>query len=131
MKLLLDTHAFLWFILGDPRLHPYARSLIESPENERYLSIASLWEIVIKASIGKLTLPNPIDELVTEHVWGNAIDQLPIKTEHLVTLQGLPFHHKDPFDRMIISQAICEEFVILSADRNFSFYSAVLRWDAP
>ena len=102
MKLLLDTHTFLWFIGGNPELSSYARKLIENPENERLLSIASLWEMSIKASIGKLKLELPFTQIVTDHIDGNAIKLFHITPEHLDTLTILPFHHKDPFDRQKI-----------------------------
>lgn len=103
MKILLDTHAFLWFISGSPALSDYARRLIENFSNERLLSIASLWEMSIKASIGKLRISLPFTEFFTEHIVGNAIEILHISPEHLDNLRGLPFHHKDPFDRIVNS----------------------------
>lgn len=131
MKLLLDTHAFLWFISGNERLSEHVRTLIEDTENEKYLSVVSLWEMVIKASIGKLSIPTPISELDREHIWGNAIEKLPIKTNHLEILHSLPFHHKDPFDRLMIAQAIAEDMTILTVDNNFPLYPVKLRWNAP
>jgi PIN domain nuclease of toxin-antitoxin system len=128
MKLLLDTHAFLWFISGDSRLSTHARELIEDASNERFLSVVSIWEMVIKSSIGKLVIPTPIEELVKEHVVGNDIQVLPIETPHFDALYSLPFHHKDPFDRMMIAQAICENMSILSTDGNFPHYPVQIDW---
>jgi PIN domain nuclease of toxin-antitoxin system len=128
MKLLLDTHAFLWFISGDSRLSTHAKELIEDISNERFLSVVSIWEMVIKSSIGKLVIPTPIEELVKEHVIGNDIQVFPIETAHFDTLYSLPFHHKDPFDRMMIAQAICENMSILSTDGNFPHYPVQIEW---
>lgn len=103
MRLLLDTHTFLWFIGGDAALSPYARQLIEDRSNKRLLSIASLWEMAIKVSLDRLTVPLPFTALVTEHVSGNAIEICEIVPHHLDVLTTLPFYHKDPFDRLIIA----------------------------
>ena len=130
MKLLLDTHTFLWFIGGNPELSSYARKLIENLENERLLSIASLWEMSIKASIGKLKLELPFTQIVTDHIDGNAIKLFHITPEHLDTLTILPFHHKDPFDRLIIVQAQSENMTIVSRDEVFDNYGKTQRiWD--
>lgn len=128
MKLLLDTHAFLWFIGGSSELSSYAKGLIEGEENERYLSVASLWEMAIKVSIGKLDVPLPFTRLVRKHVTGNAIEVLSIEPEHLDEQRSLSFHHRDPFDRLIISQAIEEEMIVVSRDDAFSDYPIQLRW---
>jgi PIN domain nuclease of toxin-antitoxin system len=122
MRLLLDTHAFLWFIKGSDKLSSYARRIIEDESNDRYLSAGSLWEIAIKVSIGKLEVPLPITRLVTEHVEANGIDVLGIKPGHLDEQRNLPFHHNDPFDRMIIAQAIVEEMKVIGKDEAFELY---------
>jgi PIN domain nuclease of toxin-antitoxin system len=131
VKVLLDTHAFLWFIAGDAELDRYARQLIEEPANERYLSVASVWEITIKSSLGRLTVPTPPSSLLREHVWANAINLLPITSEHFDELHGLPYHHKDPFDRLLITQAIHEGMVLLAKDRAFSAYDVQIAWSLP
>ena len=128
MRLLLDTHTFLWFIDGDTALSPYARQLIEDRTNERLLSIASLWEMAIKASLGRLTLALPFTGLVAEHVHGNAIELFEILPRHLDVLTTLPFHHKDPFDRMIIAQSQAENIPILSRDSAFDDYAIRRLW---
>lgn len=122
MKFILDTHVFLWFISGIPKLSESTRHAIEDMANERWISVASLWEMSIKASIGKLNISLPFPELVKQHVYQNAMGLLPIKPEHVETLRILPFHHKDPFDRLIISQSIVEEMTILSHDSIFDDY---------
>ncbi len=129
MRLLLDTHAFLWFVNGDPKLSVYARQVIENRENERLLSIASLWEMSIKVSIGKLWVDLPFTGMVADHVEGNAIKLLRIKPEHLDILMALPFHHKDPFDRLIIAQAQHENIPILSRDEIFDEYVIQRLWN--
>ena len=128
MRLLLDTHTFLWFIDGDTALSPYARQLIEDRTNERLLSIASLWEMAIKASLGRLTLALPFTGLVAEHVHGNAIELFEILPRHLDALTTLPFHHKDPFDRMIIAQSQADNIPILSRDSAFDDYAIRRLW---
>src|SRR2546421_4707328 len=99
MRLLLDTHTFLWFIGGSSDLSGTARGLIENLGNERLLSVASLWEMAIKVSTGKLKLKLPFTELVEREVEGNAIKLLGVAAAHLDELAKLTFHHKDPFDR--------------------------------
>jgi PIN domain nuclease of toxin-antitoxin system len=126
--LLLDTHTFLWFIGGDTALSLYARQLIEDRTNERRLSIASLWEMAIKASLGRLTLALSFTDLVAEHVHGNAIELFEILPRHLDVLTTLPFHHKDPFDRMIIAQSQAENMPILSRDSAFDDYAIRRLW---
>ncbi len=128
MKLLLDTHTFLWFIAGDNQLDQYARQLIENPQNQRYLSVASVWEITIKSSLGRLQVPMPPSQLIQDHVWTNAIELLPIVSAHLDSLYGLPYHHKDPFDRLMIAQAIQDEMVLITKDKLFNAYGVKLAW---
>ncbi len=125
MKLLLDTHAFLWFIAGNPKLSNPARKLIENLENKKFLSIASLWEISIKASIGKLRLNLTFPDMVRTHINDNLIMLLHIKPEHLEIVRSLPFHHKDPFDRLIIAQSQLENMPVLSRDKMFGEYVGV------
>lgn len=130
MRLLLDTHAFLWFVLGDSRLNSIARQRIESPENERLLSIASLWEISIKVSLGRLEITSPLPEFVFRHVKGNAIQLLPIEVSHLDLVSRLPFIHRDPFDRLIAVQSLKEGVPLLSRDSVFDDYGVSRLWEA-
>ena len=127
MRLLLDTHTFLWFINGDAKLSGYARQQIENKKNKRLLSTASLWEMAIKVSTGKLKLGLSFAELHTTHIQGNAIEILEMTPEHLDIMKALPFHHKDPFDRMIISQSIAENIPVLSQDEWFDNYKNLKR----
>ena len=128
MRLLLDTHAFLWFIMGSANLSVNARALIENPANERQLSVVCLWEIAIKTSLGKLTISAPFDELIPAQLMLNGIDVLNIKADHLSTLTSLPFHHRDPFDRLIIAQAIVEKLPVISLDGVFDTYGVTRHW---
>lgn len=128
MKLLLDTHTFLWFINGSPKLSDHARTLIADLENTRFLSVASLWEMSIKVSLGKLKVVLSFPELIQREVYGNAIELLQIEPEHLDVLATLPFYHKDPFDRLIVAQSMVEDIPIISTDAALSMYSVQLVW---
>lgn len=128
MNLLLDTHAFLWFISGDAQLADYARQLIEDSSNRRYLSIASVWEITIKSSLGRLEVPGPPSKLISDYVWANAIELLSITSQHLDVAHGLPYHHKDPFDRLMIAQAMHEGLTLISKDRTLTAYNLPIEW---
>jgi len=127
MRLLLDTHTFLWFIDDNPRLSSNAKSLLES-DNDLLLSTASLWEIAIKLSIGKLALPQPFEPFMRQQLSVNAIDVLQIETAHLSVVATLPFHHRDPFDRLLVAQASVEQLPIVSADVGFDAYSIGRMW---
>ncbi|MGB7375889.1 MAG: type II toxin-antitoxin system VapC family toxin [Rivularia sp. (in: cyanobacteria)] len=128
MKLLLDTHTFLWFIGGNLNLSSTAKNAIENTNNQRFISIATLWEISIKVSIGKLKLGLEFTKLVEQEVYGNAIEILEILPEHLDELVNLPFHHKDPFDRLIIAQSLVEDATLISKDAVFQSYPIKLLW---
>ncbi|MBD1420675.1 type II toxin-antitoxin system VapC family toxin [Sphingobacterium chuzhouense] len=127
MNLLLDTHAFIWFMEGDPHLSDNSRDAIANIRNNCFLSIASLWEIAIKHSLGNLKLASDFS-LITEFLENNQIDILPISFSHLQKLLILEYHHRDPFDRIIISQAMIEKLTIISKDENFPKYNATLLW---
>jgi len=128
MRLLLDAHAFLWFFIGDQSLSAKARALIEDQANEKFFSVASLWEIAIKASIGKLTLSKPFDEMFPDELVNNGIDLIGITTAHVSVLTTLPFHHSDPFDRLLIAQAMVEQMEIVSVDPAFDDYAITRLW---
>jgi PIN domain nuclease of toxin-antitoxin system len=125
MKLLLDTHIFLWFIVGDLKLGSKARLLIEDAANEKFVSAASLWEIAVKHSLGKLNLSDDFDALFPKQLEINGFEMLPIKTTHLSKLISLPFYHRDPFDRLIAAQAISENMQIVSVDEIFDSYKII------
>lgn len=129
MRLLVDTHAFLWFIGGSERLSGHARALIEDPANERLLSVASLWEMALKVQLGKLEVPLPFARLVEEHVTGNAIDLLPIRPAHLDAQHELALYHRDPFDRLLIAQAKVERATVVTRDAAFGAYAVPVAWE--
>jgi PIN domain nuclease of toxin-antitoxin system len=128
MNLLLDTHVFLWFIAGDERLSKTARTLIENADNEVFLSQASLWEIAIKISLGKLTLSQPFETLMAEQLQQNQIQLLDIRLQHAAGVITLPFHHRDPFDRMLIAQAQAETLTLVSEDSSINLYDVRSVW---
>jgi PIN domain nuclease of toxin-antitoxin system len=119
MQYLIDTHTFLWFVEDAPELSPIAKTLIEDENNEIFISIASLWEISIKTAIGKLSISGNY-ETVIDDVVDNSIEILPINFAHTVMQNKLPFHHRDPFDRIIISQAIVENIDFISAEQSLT-----------
>lgn len=126
MKLLLDTHAFLWSISGDQRLSAAAVTAFE--ESELLLSAASIWEIVTKYQIGRLELPAAPSDFLPEHLERNAIALLPILPRHVFRLERLPLHHKDPFDRILVAQGLEEGVTILTAGRQFTAYGVSTIW---
>ena len=128
MRLLLDTHTFLWFFVGDDSLSQTARTLIEDESNEKFFSIASLWEIAIKVSIGKLTLSAPFDDIFPDQFANNGIDVLSITPAHISAVTTLPFHHRDPFDRLLIAQAATEQMELVSTDSAFDDYPVKRLW---
>ena len=128
MRLLLDTHTFLWFVLNDARLSANARKLIADPANEIEISPASYWEIAIKISTGKYSLTEPLEIFVEREVRTNQFHILPIEPRHVTPLTGLPFYHRDPFDRIIIAQAIAEQISVVSSDTAFDAYPVNRLW---
>ena len=127
MKLLLDTHAFLWFLLDDERLSTPAKAAIEQTEI-LFLSPASHWEIAIKIALGKYALPEPFAEFMARELAGNDMTILPIEISHTAQLTTLPFHHRDPFDRLIIAQALTEGLPLVSIDSQFDAYGVKRVW---
>jgi len=126
--ILLDTHAFLWFILGDPQLSPKADALISDPNNEIFISPITYWEIAIKISIGKYSLPEPYAIFMDREISINDFKILPIEPKHTAALINLPFYHKDPFDRLLIAQANVEKIPIISNDKILDQYSIQRIW---
>lgn len=126
--LLLDTHAFLWFVRADRRLSEDAGKLIAESGNDVAVSVASLWEVSIKTSIGKLRLADPLDEFFKRELSQNGFTLLPIQVEHVVAVAKLPFNHRDPFDRMLAAQAIVEEIPLVTADSVFNSYPVDRIW---
>ena len=122
MKLLLDTHTLLWFIAGSASLSAYARSLIEDTANEKFVGIVSIWETAIKVSIGKISLSAPFDILFPHQLQINGFELLPVKVEHISIVTTLPFHHRNPFDRLLVAQALEENMTLVSVDEIFDDY---------
>jgi PIN domain nuclease of toxin-antitoxin system len=128
MRLLLDTHAFLWFILDDPRLSLTARNLIGDAANEVEVSPASYWEIAIKIKLGKYALPQPYQQFVETQIEVNDFRILPIEPKHTALLTTMPLHHRDPFDRLIVAQAITEGTPIVGVDPELDAYGVKRLW---
>jgi PIN domain nuclease of toxin-antitoxin system len=130
MKLLLDTHTFLWLIVGSPNLSAAAQAALADPANELFLSVASIWELAIKTSSPKqqLKLTDPLDVYIAKWTATYQIDLLPIQSSHALYVAGLPNHHRDPFDRMLIAQALVEGMTLVSGDGKFKPYPVTILW---
>ena len=128
MRVLLDTHAFLWLDAARNKLSPTAVEAFQNPDNEIYLSIASVWEIQIKTQLGRLTLPLPLPEMVRAQQAANGIRLLALELEHIYTLASLPAHHADPFDRVLLAQAQADGLTLMSNDSALAAYGAKLLW---
>ncbi len=128
MRALLDTHAFLWWITDDPRLSAHAREIIGDGGHVLFFSAASGWEIVIKAQLGRLQLPDKADSFILEQLSANAFNSLPIQLSHALHSYTLPNHHRDPFDRMLVAQSQLEGLPILTADPLISQYQVEVIW---
>jgi len=127
MKAILDTHAFLWALAGDARMSRHARDIFAGSA-DLSLSIASFWEILIKVQSGKLNFPRPAGPYVIRKLAENRIKTLPISIDHLLALERLPMHHRDPFDRMLIAQSMEEDWPIITADPMFKQYPIQVIW---
>ena len=125
--ILLDTHAFLWWVADDPRLSAKARTTVVNADHV-FLSVASCWEMAIKVSLGKLTLPQPVDRFVSEHLGLNHFALLAVDLEHASRVAAQPFHHRDPFDRLLAAQALHEGLILISADPVFRKYKVTRAW---
>jgi PIN domain nuclease of toxin-antitoxin system len=128
VRLLLDTCTFLWVITGDPHLSRRARSLVVDPENEVYLSVVSAWEIVVKHALGRLPLPTDPETLVPRERERHRIETLPLDETSALNVRRLPALHRDPFDRMLVSQAIIGGLAIVTPDRAVAQYPARVMW---
>ena len=118
MKYLLDTHILLWWLGNNPSLKPQARELIANPNNAIFLSAVTLWEIWLKQSIGKLTLPVDFEPRLAKE----GFESLPLSSEHTKIVSTLPWHHRDPFDRMLVAQAMATNFKLLTVDKEIAKY---------
>ena len=128
MKLLLDTHALIWFLEDDPKLSAAAREVVEDSANERWVSIASGWEMAIKSQLGKLNLPRPFEVLFPSTLEAVGFSILPIQAGHLHRYHALPLHHRDPFDRLLVSQALADGFTVVGNDAAFDAYGVTRIW---
>lgn len=129
MKYLLDTHTLIWHFEADPRLPARLAESIDALENGIFISMASLWEMTIKQSLGKL-MQNKSLELIFQHLKLIDFSILAVELPHLLQLRGLPFHHRDPFDRLLIATALAEDLILMSADQHFADYNGLkLLWE--
>jgi len=128
MKAILDTHAFIWWITDDNQMSPGARKVIEDEDNEIFVSAASIWEIVIKAKLGKITLPKRADIFLAEQIALNDFSSLPMLNSHALKIFSLPDIHRDPFDRMLVAQAQTEDCPIITSDSVIGKYSVSCVW---
>ncbi len=128
IKLLLDTHTFIWWDSSPNNLSNTVMNLLTNPNNIKFLSVASIWEMQIKSSLGKLDLKLSLNKIVDGQVKENDFEILPIFQNHVLYLEQLPLHHKDPFDRILIAQANCENAILISRDNIFQRYKVNLKW---
>lgn len=128
MNYVLDTHTFLWIVAEDSRLSRKAKRLFLDKSNTIFLSAASVWEMAIKISLGKLALDEPLETFVRNHAEGNDIKILEITPQHIYPIEDLPFHHRDPFDRLIIAQCMTEALSVISSDPAFDGYPVSRIW---
>jgi len=126
MKVLIDTNVLLWGIQHEERLSPRVRTLL--PASDVWISVASLWEIITKVQIGKLTLPTPVGDYLSAKLRANGVLVLPISVDHVKRLEGLPLHHRDPFDRILIAQSLEEKLPIITSDPWFARYPVQVIW---
>ncbi len=128
MSLLLDTHTFLWFVFGNSLLSAHARTMIEDVANEKFVSVASVWETAIKVGTGKITLLRPVEAFFHEELTQSGIRLLPIELRHAARVSTLAFHHRDPFDRLLVAQSLTEDLPIISIDAVLDAYGVDRRW---
>jgi PIN domain nuclease of toxin-antitoxin system len=129
VRVLIDTHVFIWYVQDNERLPRLIAALINDRRNDVLFSIASVWEMAIKQSTSKLNLGVPYASFIEEQMRLNNMELLPVRLNQLDVLTNLPFHHRDPFDRLLIAQAIVEDIVLISADSVFSLYPVRRMWE--
>lgn len=130
MKFFLDTHTFLWFVDESPQLAAHSRQLIEDGNNEVHVSVASIWEMAIKVSLNKLEVPAAFETFISQQLAANDFLLLPVEVTHPRVVTSLPFHHKDPFDRLLAAQALAENIPVISADSKLDPYGIQRVWQA-
>ena len=123
-RFLVDTHALLWWLTDDAALSPAARDAIADPASEPFVSSASVWEIAIKRSLGKLAAPDDLPDRIA----ADGFPWLPISADHAWQVRELPLHHRDPFDRLLVAQALTERLAIITADPHFGQYGVQVHW---
>ena len=128
MRLLLDTHAFLWWVTDDDRLSAAGGASIGASENEVFLSAVSAWEIITKVRIGRLLLPEPVDGFIARHLAENVFQPLSITMRHTFELEALPDLHRDPFDRMLVAQSLAEDMPLVTGDHAIHAYPVSTIW---
>jgi PIN domain nuclease of toxin-antitoxin system len=128
VTVLLDAHTLLWFLKNDPQLSGQAKSTIENAANRKLISVASCWEIAIKAGLGKLKLGEPVLHLLTREIADNNFELLPISLVHAASVESLPPHHRDPFDRLLVIQSLAEGIPIVSVDKALDAYGIARIW---
>ena len=128
MRLLLDTHAFLWLVEGSPNLSGAAQAALADPANDCYLSAASVWELAIKVGNNKLSMSDPLDVFVSKWTSAYQLNPLPVQNAHALAVVALPPHHKDPFDRLLIAQAMVERMTVVTSDIKLARYTVPIVW---
>jgi len=128
VRLLLDTHTFLWWVADAPALSAEARKAITRSRNECLVSLVSCWELAIKLSLGKLEISGTLERFIPEQLTANGFRELAIEVRHAARVARLPFHHRDPFDRLLVAQALEEGLTIVSADAVFRRYGVRRIW---
>ena len=128
MRVLLDTHTFLWWVDDSPRLSDSARDIIADERTQPIFSVVSGWEILIKVGVGKLEIPDPPEAFLAEQLSHNDVEVLPIYLRHALRVPSLPDHHRDPFDRLLIAQALAEDVAIVTIDPSIAEYPVETLW---
>jgi PIN domain nuclease of toxin-antitoxin system len=128
VRVLLDTQAFLWFVLNDARLSRLAENVIADPAHHVLVSPASYWEVAVKVSVGRYALSSAFEDFWRQGIAGNGFSVLPVELRHAAALSTLPFHHRDPFDRMLVAQAIVEGVPLVSCDAPLDAYAIQRIW---
>ena len=126
MKVIIDTHVLLWGLQDEKKLSPRVRVLL--PSADVWISVASIWEILVKVQTGRLVLPGPVGDYLAATLTTNGVSVLPITFDHVRRLEELPLHHRDPFDRILIAQSLNEKLPLVSADQQFEKYPVELIW---
>jgi len=126
VRILIDTHVFLWGLTAEGRLSQTVRSLL--PVADVWMSVASIWEIITKVQVGKLTLPSPVGPFLTAKLASNGVSVLPVTLDHVLKIESLELHHRDPFDRVLIAQSIEEKLPLVTADPHFERYPIEVIW---